>query len=154
VKRIQLRQEEETTASLSEPTSTRDPSEHQPRTRQRRSDEEPSYRLTWRRGPRRARHDQSWERLSRRASVVHETATREAGVTTDPCGAATLVVESGGERAHLWRNWQGHNYPFVCALLYELGKPNPFRFAAPRQHVSSPATRVRRVSRRERSVRS
>jgi len=157
VKRIQSRQQEEQLASTPDSASVRYPSTRRPLMRPRRTDEARRYRLTWRRGPRRAQRDQTWENLSRGASVAREAASRNAGITTDPCGVATLVVESRGERAPLWRNWQAHYYPFVCALLDELGKPNPFSsLATPKPRASSPdqARRGKRVTRRQRSVRS
>jgi hypothetical protein len=115
------------------------------------------YRFFWRRGPRRPRHDRTWGHLSRNAGVVLDVATREASVTADSCGVATLVVEAHGERTQMWRNWRARHYPFVSALLEELGKPNPFRSSPALPAASKSAKdsyRGKRVSRRDRSIRS
>lgn len=157
VKRIQSQREREfDRAGMQESASARHSSPQPSLAQGRRVDEGRRYRLSWRRGPRPAQHDQTWGHLSRAGSVVREAATRNAGVTTDACGVATLVVESGGERTHLWRNWQACHYPFVCALLDELGKPNPFRSAAPPARASSAdgSRPAQRAARRDRSIRS
>lgn len=78
-------------------------------------------------------------------------------MTTDSYGRASLFVELAGERKNLWRNWQARNYPFVCALLEELGKSLPFNLtgAKPAALTSSgqDSNRPSRITRGGRSVR-
>lgn len=158
MRRIQSEKQEETLL-VQESVSVRRPWPRLRSAPRRDSGEGTKYRLAWRRGPRRAQHDRTWGHLRRGARVIREVATRDWSVTSDACGVATLFVEVSGERTYLWRNWQAGNYPFVCALLEELGKPNPVLSAepppAPRQsskylHAAKRATRRERSERRER----
>jgi hypothetical protein len=155
MRRIESHEQEGASAPMTESRSARHAWPLPRSTPRRGSNAEPRYRLAWRRGPRRARHDRTWGHLTRRASVVREVARREWSFTADPCGVATLVFESGRGRARLWRNWQARHYPFVCALLEELGKPNPFGSSASLTARASTGDSVRaHAARRNRSARS
>jgi hypothetical protein len=158
MKRVQSHTKEGNSAPLTDSASVRKPWPRPLLMPFSGSDEAPRYRLVWRHGQRRLQRDRTWGHLSRRASAVREAATRDGRVTADSCGAASLVVEVGGQRTYLWRNWQGRGYPFVCALLEELGRANPFKPSAPsaETHASSAndSRRAERVTRRDRSARS
>lgn len=157
MRRIQSYKKDETSAPATDSASLRHAWPQPHPTIQRPSNEGPRYRLTWRRGPRRPQHGRTWGHLKRGAGVVRDVATREWGFSTDSCGVATLVVEAHGERTYLWRNWQACHYPFVSALLEELGKANPFRTSVvqPTTPISAKAShREKRVGRRNRSLRS
>ena len=78
---------------------------------------------------------------------MRESAMRDWSVTSDSCGAATLTVEARGERTYLWRHWHAENFPFVCALLEELGKTNPFTGTEPTPATAEAATRDRSARR-------
>lgn len=151
------RNEQEDSARRADPKSGRQSRPLRQPVAPRSPVEAPRYRFVWQRGPRSARHERTWGQLRRGPSVAREDAARDWSVTVDPFGVATLLVEANGERMHLWHNWHASNYPFVCALLEELGKPLPFGPALPlppaRSRPGNDSTRSGRVSRRDRSRR-